>query len=125
MKKRTTILTALTLTGILATGCAAATTQVSRIDLNAAKAAAIEAAGFSEADVTFVSAELDRRNGIEYYDIEFHADGKEYDYDIDALTGKVIGTERPSNTRVRTVVILSETKYLEKILHNVQNDKMK
>jgi uncharacterized membrane protein YkoI len=95
MKKRTTILTALTLTGILATGCAAATTQVSRIDLNAAKAAAIEAAGFSEADVTFLSAELDSRNGIEFYDIDFNADGKEYDYDIDALTGMVIGSETP------------------------------
>ena len=95
MKKRTTILTALTLTGILFTGCAAASTQVSRIDLETAKAAAIEAAGFSEADVTFVSAELDRRNGIEFYDIDFNADGKEYDYDIDALTGVVIGSETP------------------------------
>jgi uncharacterized membrane protein YkoI len=95
MKKRTTILTALTLTGILFTGCAAGTTQISRIDLDAAKAAAIEAAGFSEADVTFVSAELDRRNGIEFYDIDFHADGKEYDYDIDAFTGTVIGSETP------------------------------
>jgi uncharacterized membrane protein YkoI len=95
MKKRTTILTALTLTGILATGCTTATTQVSRIDLNTAKAAAIEAAGFSEADVTFLSAELDSRNGIEFYDIDFNADGKEYDYDIDALTGMVIGSETP------------------------------
>ena len=95
MKKRTTILTALTLTGILFTGCAAGTTQISRIDLDAAKAAAIKAAGFSEADVTFVSAELDRRNGIEFYDIDFHANGKEYDYDIDAFTGMVIGSETP------------------------------
>ena len=95
MKKRTTILTALTLTGILFTGCAAGTTQISRIDLDAAKAAAIEAAGFLEADVTFVSAELDRRNGIEFYDIDFHANGKEYDYDIDAFTGTVIGSETP------------------------------
>ncbi len=95
MKKRTTILTALTLTGILFTGCAAGTTQISRIDLDAAKAAAIEAAGFSEADVTFVSAELDRRNGIEFYDIDFHANGNEYDYDIDAFTGMVIGSETP------------------------------
>ena len=95
MKKRTTILTALTLTGILFTGCAAGTTQISRIDLDAAKAAAIEAAGFSEADVTFVSTELDRRNGIEFYDIDFHANGKEYDYDIDAFTGTVIGSETP------------------------------
>lgn len=99
MKKRTTILTALTLTGILITGCAAGTTQISRIDLDAAKAAAVEAAGLTESDVTFHSAELDRRNGIEYYDIDFVADGKEYDYDIDALTGTVIGSESPENTK--------------------------
>ena len=99
MKKRTTILTALTLTGILLTGCATGTTQISRIDLDAAKAAAVEAAGLTESDVTFHSAELDRRNGIEYYDIDFVADGKEYDYDIDALTGTVIGSESPENTK--------------------------
>ena len=99
MKKRTTILTALTLTGILITGCAAGTTQISRIDLDTAKAAAVEAAGLTESDVTFHSAELDRRNGIEYYDIDFVADGKEYDYDIDALTGTVIGSESPKNTK--------------------------
>ena len=44
MKKRTIILTALTLTGLLLAGCAASPTQVSRIDLETAKAAAIETA---------------------------------------------------------------------------------
>ena len=95
MKKRTTILTALSLTGLLLAGCAASTTQVSRSDLEAAKSAAIEAAGFSADEVSFLSAELDSRNGIEYYDIDFSADGKEYDFDIDALTGMVIGSESP------------------------------
>ncbi len=95
MKKRTTILTSLTLAGILFTGCAASTTQISRIDLEKAKSAAIEAAGFTSDEVSFLSAELDKRNGIEYYDIDFRADGKEYDYDIDAFTGMVIGSESP------------------------------
>ena len=95
MKKRTTILTALSLIGLLLAGCAATATQVSRIDLEAAKAAAIEAAGFTVNEVSFLSAELDSRNGIEYYDIDFSADGKEYDFDIDALTGMVIGSESP------------------------------
>ena len=95
MKKRTIILTALTLTGLLLAGCAASPTQVSQIDLETAKAAAIEAAGLTSEEVSFLSAELDKRNGIEYYDIDFRADGKEYDYDIDALTGMVIGSESP------------------------------
>ena len=93
MKKRTTFITALTLTGLLLTGCTVASTQVARIDLEKAKASATEAAGFTSDEVTFHSVELDRRNGIEYYDVEFFADGKEYNYDIDALTGTVIGTE--------------------------------
>lgn len=100
MKKRTTILTALTLTGLLFTGCAAQQAQVDRIDLEAAKAAAVEAAGFSSSEVSFLSAELDKRNGIEYYDIDFTAGGKEYDYDIDALTGTVIGSELPESAKV-------------------------
>ena len=95
MKKRTIILTALTLTGLLLAGCTASPTQVSRIDLETAKAAAIEAAGFTAEEVSFLSAELDKRNGIEYYDIDFRADGKEYDYDVDALTGMIIGSESP------------------------------
>ena len=95
MKKRTIILTALTLTGLLLAGCAASPTQVSQIDLETAKAAAIEAAGFTAEEVSFLSAELDKRNGIEYYDIDFRADGKEYDYDVDALTGMIIGSESP------------------------------
>ncbi len=93
MKKTTTIITALTLTGLLLTGCTVASNQVARIDLEKAKAAAVEAAGFTADEVSFHSVELDRRNGIEYYDVDFSVDGKEYDYDIDALTGTVIGTE--------------------------------
>ena len=112
MKKRTSILTALTVTGILLTGCttASAATQLSRIDLDTAKAAAIKAAGFSQADVTFLSGELDRRNGIEYYDIDFNADGKEYDYDIDALTGMVIGSETPEHADKETPAKEAPTK---------------
>ena len=111
MKKRTTILTALSLTGLLLAGCAASTTQVSRIDLEAAKSAAIEAAGFSADEVSFLSAELDSRNGIEYYDIDFSADGKEYDFDIDALTGMVIGSESPELAKKSV-----ETKSAEEVL---------
>lgn len=95
MKKRTMILTALALTGLLFTGCTTQQAQIKRIDIETAKAAAIEAAGFSSSEVAFLSTELDSRNGIEYYDVDFTANGVEYDYDIDALTGAVIGSETP------------------------------
>ena len=100
MKKRTTFVTALTITGLLLTGCTVASTQVERIDLEKAKSSATEAAGLTSDEVSFQSVELDRRNGIEYYDVEFFADGKEYDYDIDALTGTVIGTEMQKEAEV-------------------------
>ena len=98
MKKRTTILTAVTITGLLLMGCAASASQVKRLDMETAKNAAIKDAGFTSEEVTFHSIELDTRNGIEFYDVEFSAAGAEYDYDIDALTGVVIGSEAPEVT---------------------------
>lgn len=95
MKGRTIILTALTLTGILLTGCAANQAKINRIDIETAKSAAIEAAGVSAGEVDFHSVELDRRNGIEYYDVDFYANGQEYEYDIDAFAGTVIGSKAP------------------------------
>ena len=102
MKKRTIILTVLTLTGLLLAGCASSTAQVKRLDMEAAKKAAIEHAGFTSEEVSFRSVELDQRNGIEYYDVEFTADGKKYDYDIDALTGAVIDSEAPEASKEKT-----------------------
>lgn len=102
MKKRTIILTALTLTGLLLMGCTAATAQVKRLDMEEAKNAAIQFAGLTSEEVSFRSVELDSRNGIEYYDVEFTADGKKYDYDIDALTGAVIGSETPEAVKEKS-----------------------
>ena len=57
-----------------------------------AKAKALAHAGLSETDVTFIKAELDREDGRLVYDVEFYtADYKEYDYEIDAATGEVVG----------------------------------
>ena len=62
------------------------------VTAEAAKAKALEHAGLTEADVTFIKAELDRENGRTVYDVEFYtADYKEYDYEIDATTGEVVG----------------------------------
>ena len=43
---------------------------------------------------TFASADLENRNGTDYYQVTFTADGQNYAYDIDAVTGVVIsGTQ--------------------------------
>ena len=61
------------------------------VTAEAAKAKALEHAGLTEADVTFIKAELDRENGRTVYDVEFYtADYKEYDYEIDAASGEIL-----------------------------------
>lgn len=61
-----------------------------KIDLDAAKEKAVKDAGFEINSVKFVKAKLDRDNGKAVYEIEFTADGKEYEYDINASTGSII-----------------------------------
>lgn len=51
---------------------------------------ALKDAGFAKADVTGLHAELDRDDGTVHYDVEFYKDGKEYDYEIHAETGKIL-----------------------------------
>jgi len=60
-------------------------------DIGAAKAKAIalDHAGVSESKARGLSAERDRENGVLVYEVEFEADGMEYEYEIDAATGKI------------------------------------
>ena len=69
---------------------AANQTSSSYIGEDAAKKAALDDAGFSKADVTELEAELDADDAQVHYDVDFKAGGKEYDYEIDAVNGKVL-----------------------------------
>lgn len=60
------------------------------IGMEAAKAAALTHAGVSAADATFLEAEYDWDYGRMVYEVEFRAGGREYEYEIDALTGEVV-----------------------------------
>lgn len=55
-----------------------------------AKAAAIAHAEVKEADITRYEVEMDYERGTMVYEIEFHHQGREYDYDVDAVTGEVL-----------------------------------
>ena len=59
-----------------------------------AEAAALKDAGVKRADVTFEKSELDRDGDRAVYDIEFYSAEKEYDYEIDALTGEILKREQ-------------------------------
>ncbi len=61
------------------------------ITLAQAKEKALAHAGLSASQVTFTKQELEWEDGQRVYDIEFYtADYREYDYEIDAVTGAVL-----------------------------------
>ena len=123
MRKRTTIFCSFLLTALLMTGCgcgktpqtpqpssvpqtsspAAATEQVtsqasdksaSLITEEDAKSIALTHADLVIEEVTFTKCELDRETDGANYDVEFHTEDRlEYDYEIDAYTGKIISYE--------------------------------
>lgn len=60
------------------------------VNADQAKAIVLQHAGFSEADVQFKKVELESDNAVQKYDIEFYANGKEYDYNINVSDGTII-----------------------------------
>ena len=64
------------------------TTNNAYIGVEKAKSIALKDAGVS--NVTFVKAKLDTEDGVKVYDVEFYKGNVEYDYEIDAKTGKIL-----------------------------------
>lgn len=60
----------------------------------AAKLAALGHAQVSEASLTRYGISRDRNSGRTVYEVEFTADGVEYDYEINAADGSVIGFQK-------------------------------
>lgn len=66
-----------------------------KISEDDAKKAALKAEKQDEKDVVIKKVALDYDDfGVLKYDVDFYANDTEYDYDIDAMTGEVISTER-------------------------------
>lgn len=83
-----------------------------------AKRIALQHAGLTAGQVTFVHVKLDREDGRWVYDVEFYTPNyEEYDYEIDAYTGAVLsydydaehGPQRPS---VSTSITAEQAKQL-------------
>ena len=119
MKKRAIIFCSFILTSLLMTGCgcgmtneqpqpstvpetstpAAETEQASSteqentmITAEDAKTIALQHADLVEEEVTFSKCELDEDFDGPNYDVEFHTEDRlEYDYEIDAFTGEILG----------------------------------
>ncbi len=58
-----------------------------------AQDAALNAAGLKESQVKNLKTEMDCEKGVMVYEVEFNANGTEYEYEINALTGEVVKTE--------------------------------
>ncbi|MBQ9512775.1 MAG: PepSY domain-containing protein, partial [Lachnospiraceae bacterium] len=69
----------------------AATTYINVDDAKLAAAAHANVAHLS--NVQYTKAKLERDDGRVIYDIEFYVGNKEYDYEIDALTGAILASD--------------------------------
>lgn len=65
-----------------------------KVSKEEAKKVVLAHADLSEADVKFYKAELDRERVGLVYEVEFDAGKYEYDYEVDAETGKVLKAEK-------------------------------
>ncbi|MFI3251258.1 MAG: PepSY domain-containing protein, partial [Eubacteriales bacterium] len=59
-----------------------------------AKSIALAHAGVSASEVRFLKCELDYDDGISQYEVEFDVGYWEYEYEINAMTGAIIGYDR-------------------------------
>lgn len=59
-----------------------------------AKAAALSHAGVAEGDIFRYTCKLDYENGVQVYEIDFHAGEYEYDYEINAATGAIVKSDK-------------------------------
>lgn len=74
----------------------------SNIDKDKAKQIAVKDAGLKKSDVNFIKVEFSIDDGVKYYEVDFYADGVEYDYEIDALTGAILKRETEGKKQTTT-----------------------
>ena len=79
------------------TTSAAAEQKNDFIGVDSAKQKALSHAGLNSADVRFTKVKLDRDDGISVYEIEFISGNYEYEYEINASTGKVVDWDKEIN----------------------------
>ncbi len=76
------------LTSLLLSGCTGQNSKY--IGTDKAADLALRASGISTGQATSLEADLDNRDGTDYYKVTFDAQGHEYEYCIDAVTGVII-----------------------------------
>ena len=59
------------------------------LTVDQAMQAALDFVGMNDYEVTFTKAHKDYDDGREVYELEFYANGTEYDVDVDVYTGRI------------------------------------
>ncbi|HIY00327.1 MAG TPA: PepSY domain-containing protein [Candidatus Blautia faecipullorum] len=78
-----------------------------------ALAITLEDAGIDEKDVKRSRVELDYDHGELTYDVEFYTESEEYDYEIDAKSGKILSADREIEKDFRSGDSGAEAEYTE------------
>lgn len=65
-----------------------------------AREIALDHAGVSASKAVFVKTRLDREDGRQVYEVEFYAGNLEYDYELDAVSGKVLSVDQDAESYV-------------------------
>ena len=81
----------LTAQSVTQTGTASTKAYITPED---AQSAALTHAGVAAGDVAQIEIEFDSEDGLMVYEVEFYANGAEYDYDVNARTGEVVKFSR-------------------------------
>ena len=82
------------------TGCRSTTLPAQAqggITASDAERIALEHAGLTAEQVTRLHTEADRDNGMLHYDVEFHHQGYEYDYEISADAGNILKSQKDAD----------------------------
>ena len=64
------------------------------ITVEEAKEIALKHANLTSSKVSFMKSEFDFDDGVKKYDIEFYYNNREYNYEIDANTGRILSYEQ-------------------------------
>ena len=93
------IFTAMILALVVILALTAGAFAAGRLTKDEAKQIALDKAGVTAEEATFTKARLDYDDGREEYEFEFFADGREFDVDVDANTGRVVKFDVECNGR--------------------------
>ena len=77
---------------LLLVGCGEKKPQT--LDKNTLRKTAFEHAGVQEGNAYDIDEEFDKEGGITYYELDFEADGVEYEYTLNAQTGEIVRSHK-------------------------------